>query len=173
MKLKILFFLSFILLISSNSFSQITDEELGRALTYNRSGLYDFSDPGAINIKVSVWGYVARPGKYNVPDYTTVSDLLSYAGGPNQNASTDDLRIFRTLDNGNEEMLKFTYDAIMWGNGIEVKNRILPKLEPSDILIVPGSPRYFFKDWFGMGLQIFSAVISIVNLYLLIQRYNN
>ena len=50
-----------------------------------------FQIVGAINIKVSVWGYVARPGKYIVPDYTTVSDLLSFAGGPNQNAEMDDL----------------------------------------------------------------------------------
>jgi hypothetical protein len=171
LKIRILFFSSFLLLISSSIFSQITDEELGRALN-TRAGLYDFSDPGAINIKVSVWGYVSKPGKYVVPEYTTVSDLLSYAGGPNQNAETDDLRIFRTLDNGTEEMIKFTYDDIIWGDGIEVKNRILPKLEPSDILVVPGSPRYFFKDWFSMGLSVFSIVMSIINLVLLIQRYN-
>ena len=171
MKLRILILLSLLLLISSDIFSQLTDEELGKALN-TRSGLYDFSDPGAINIKVAIWGYISKPGKYVVPDYTTVSDLLSFAGGPNQNAEMDDLRIYRTPENGIEEMIKFTYDDIMWGNGIEVKNRILPKLEPSDILIVPGSPRYFFRDWFNLGLQVFSVALTIINLVLLLKRYN-
>ena len=133
--------------------------------------MYDFSDPGAVNIKVAVWGYVSRPGKYIVPDYTSVSDLLSFAGGPNQNAEMDDLRIYRILDNGKEDMIKFSYNDIMWENGIEVRNRVIPKLKASDILIVPGSPRLFFTDWFRIGLQVFSAVLSIVNLYILIHRY--
>ena len=171
MKLRLLFLFNFLVIISSNNFSQITDEELGRALNRG-SGLNDFSDAGAINIKVAVWGYVSRPGKYIVPDYTTVSDLLSYAGGPNQNAETDDLRIFRTLEDGKELLIKFTYDDIIWGSGIDVKNRVLPQLKPSDILVVPGSPRYFFRDWFGLSLQIFSAALSIINLVFLIQRFN-
>lgn len=138
----------------------------------SRSGLYDFSDPGAVNIKVAIWGYVARPGKYIVPDYTSVSDLLSYAGGPNQNAEMDDLRIYRIDDNGKEQMIKFSYNDIMWDNKIEVRNRIIPKLKASDILIVPGSPRLFFTDWFRIGLQVFSAVLSIISIYILIQRYH-
>ena len=163
--------MSIFLTISSEIFSQITDEELGKS-TKISSGLYDFSDPGSVNIKVAIWGYVTRPGKYIVPDYTSVSDLLSFAGGPNQNAEMDDLRIFRNLENGKEEMIKFTYDDIMWGSEIEVKSRILPKLQASDVLIVPGSPRFFFKDWFNLGLQVFSAALAVINLYLLVQRYN-
>lgn len=160
----------FIYVISFNIAAQITDTELGKG-SFSRSGLYDFSDPGAINVKVAVWGYISKPGKYIVPDYTTVSDLLSFAGGPNENADMDDLRIFRTLENGKEEMIKFTYNDIMWGNGIEVKNRVLPKLEASDILIVPGSPRYFFRDWFNIGMQIFSVALTIINLVLLLKYY--
>lgn len=169
MKLKYILFLAINLCLSPNIFSQITDQELGANVgNRNRAGLYDFSDEGALNIKVAVWGYVSRPGKYIVPDYTTVSDLLSFSGGPNQNSEMDDLRIYRTLEDGTEEMIKFTYDDVMWGEKIDVKNRIVPKLEPSDVLIVPGSPRMFFRDWFALSLQIAGIVISILNLYLLI-----
>ena len=38
---------------------------------YN-TGLYDYSDPSSINIKVSVWGFLKYPGKYIVPQYTTL-----------------------------------------------------------------------------------------------------
>jgi len=171
---KYYFLLFLVLLLSPNIFSQITDRELGaRTDDYRyRAGLYDFSDEGAVNIKVSVWGYVERPGKYIVPEYTTVSDLLSFAGGPNTSAEMDDLRIFRTLENGTEEMIKFTYDDIMWGETISVKNRFVPTLQPSDVLVIPGGPRFFFRDWFNLGLQIFSALISMISLYVIILRYN-
>ncbi|NWF90113.1 MAG: SLBB domain-containing protein, partial [Ignavibacteriaceae bacterium] len=83
MKFLSILFIFLLIIFSPYINAQITDQELGASADYRyRAGLYDFSDEGAVNIKVSVWGYVARPGKYIVPDYTTVSDLLSYAGGP-------------------------------------------------------------------------------------------
>jgi len=171
LKFKTLFLVGFLIILSSNHFAQITDMELGRG-SFSRSGLYDFSDPGAINIKVAVWGYVSRPGKYVVPDYTTVSDLLSFAGGPSRDSELDDLRIYRTLENGTEEMIKFNYNDIMWENNLNTKIRFTPKLQASDILVIPGSPKLFWTDWFNIGLQIFSITLSIVSLLLAINYYN-
>jgi len=171
LKFKTLFLVGFLIILSSNHFAQITDMELGRG-SFSRSGLYDFSDPGTINIKVAVWGYVSRPGKYVVPDYTTVSDLLSFAGGPSRDSELDDLRIYRTLENGTEEMIKFNYNDIMWENNLNTKIRFTPKLQASDILVIPGSPKLFWTDWFNIGLQIFSITLSIVSLLLAINYYN-
>ncbi|HEY4754573.1 MAG TPA: SLBB domain-containing protein [Ignavibacteriaceae bacterium] len=171
MKFKTLFLVGFLIMLSSNHFAQITDTELGKG-SFSRSGLYDFSDPGTINIKVAVWGYVSRPGKYVVPDYTTVSDLLSFAGGPSRDSELDDLRIYRTLENGTEEMIKFNYNDIMWENNLNTKIRFTPKLQASDILVIPGSPKLFWTDWFNIGLQIFSITLSIVSLLLAINYYN-
>ena len=171
MKFKTLLLVGFLIMLSSNHFAQITDTELGKG-SFSRSGLYDFSDPGTINIKVAVWGYVSRPGKYVVPDYTTVSDLLSFAGGPSRDSELDDLRIYRTLENGTEEMIKFNYNDIMWENNLNTKIRFTPKLQASDILVIPGSPKLFWTDWFNIGLQIFSITLSIVSLLLAINYYN-
>lgn len=167
MKFKIFFLLVSLIFLSLDTLAQEKDTELGRA-TYSRSGLFDFSDPGAINIKVSVWGYVSRPGKYVVPEYTTVTDLLTYAGGPNQDAVMDDLRIYRIAENGAEEMIKFSYNDIMWEDNLSTKARMIPKLKASDILVVPASPKLFFRDWFNIGMQIFSVALTIVNLVILI-----
>ena len=146
--MKFKFYIAFLLglLFSSNIFGQINNQELGRSLNnITKDGLYDFSDPGAVNIKVAVWGYVARPGEYIVPDYINVSDLLSYSGGPNQNAEMDDLRIYRVLEDGKEDMIKFSYNDIVWGNKLEARNRVLPKLKAGEILIVPGISPTFFR----------------------------
>lgn len=172
MKFKYFFIAGLFLFVTQAVFPQDIDEQLGAAFDSRyRTGLYDFSDPGAINIKVSVWGYVSRPGKYIVPDYTSVSDLLSFAGGPNRDSELDDLRIYRTLENGKEQLIKFSYDDLMWDDELETRNRVLPTLKASDILIIPGSPRLFFTDWFRLSLQIFSAVLSIINIIILINRY--
>lgn len=166
MKLGILSLVVCLFTISSSTFAQ--DTELGRSSTYGRSGLHDFSDPGAVNIKVAVWGYIAMPGKYIVPEYTSISDLISYAGGPSQDAEMDDLRIYRVLEDGKEEMMKFSYNDIMWENNLSSKLRAMPNLKASDILVVPGSPKLFFRDWFNIGMQIFSVALTIVNLVILI-----
>jgi protein involved in polysaccharide export with SLBB domain len=156
----------FLLSVSSLVKAQIKDIELGKSR--ENSGLFDFSDPGVFNIKVAVWGYVSRPGKYIVPDYTTVSDLLSYAGGPYQDAEMDDLRLYRVLENGTEEMIKFSYNDIMWESSLSSKVRVAPKLKASDILVVPGNPKLFFRDWFNIGIQVFSVVLTLVNLVILV-----
>ena len=47
---------------------------------------------------------------------------------------------------------------------LEVHNRVVPKLMAGDILIVPGAPRLYFRDYFSIGLSIFSALTSLVIL---------
>lgn len=170
MKLNLLITAGFIFLFSCASFAQ-ENQILGTPLTNVRQGLYDFSDPNAVNIKVAVWGYVPRAGKYIIPDYATVSDLLSYAGGPERDSNLDDLRIYRTNNDGKEQMIKFSYQDLVWDDNLEVRNRVVPTLKPGDILIIPGSPKLFFQDWFRLSLSIFSAILSIISIVILIQRY--
>lgn len=162
------FYALFIILIFAGVlFGQERNTQLGTPnvefRNYN-TGLYDFSDPASVNIKVSVWGFLRYPGRYIVPQYTTLNDLISYAGGPESEANMDDLRVYRVLDNGKEQMIKFTYDDLLYENKLEVNNRVVPKLQAGDILIVPGAPRLYFKDYFSIALSIFSALTSLVIL---------
>jgi protein involved in polysaccharide export with SLBB domain len=142
-------------------------------LTNYKEGLYDFSDPTTVNIKVAVWGYVSRPGKYIIPNYATVSDLLSYAGGPERDAQLNDLRVYRIDKDGKEQMIKFNYNDLVWDDHLEVRNRVVPTLKPGDILIIPGSPKMFFADWFRLSLEIFSTLLSIISIILTIKYYNH
>ena len=132
-----------------------------------QGGLYDYSDPEAINMRVSVWGFVKYPGRYQVPIYTTVSDLLSLAGGPTDDSDLEDLRLYRVMEDSTQHLFSFNFNDLLWADNLEVQNRKIPKLQGSDLLVVPGSPRLYFKNWFQVGLSIFSAIIS---LWLLILR---
>ncbi len=132
-----------------------------------QGGFFDYSDPESINMSVAVWGFVKYPGRYKVPVYTSVSDLLSYAGGPEDQSHLDDLRLYRVMQDSTQHMFKFNLDDLLWENKIETKNRKIPKLQASDVLVVPGSPKLYFQNWFRVGLSVFSAIIS---LWLLILR---
>ena len=46
----------------------------------------------------------------------------------------------------------------------------IPSLQAGDILLVPGKPKYFFRDWFMMTLALISALTSIAILALNISR---
>jgi len=103
--MKKIFIFSFIL-FAIPLFAQV-DQQIGRTPSqYNYYGnFYDYSDPTTINIKVSIWGHVRSSGKYIVPIYTTVPDLISYAGGPSDEANLDDIRTYRVDKNGNQELI--------------------------------------------------------------------
>ncbi len=124
---------------------------------------YDFSDGETVNIKVSVWGNVRNPGRYVIPVYTTMLDLISLAGGPTEAADLDDLRLYRTPQTGEPQLLKFRYDDLIDGDQL-IKNRNVPKLEPSDVLLVPGSPPMYFRDWLSLTMSVVSMILSTVVL---------
>jgi hypothetical protein len=163
-----------ILLGFITSSAQVKDYELGADVLgtrYNpQGGYYNYSDPEAVNVKVSVWGWVKYTGKYTVPSYSTVADLLSYAGGPTDAADLEDLRIYRINDDSTQTMIKFTYNDLLYESKLESKFRKVPKLEAGDILVVPGEPRLYFRDHFSMWMSVFSVLISLSILVLNIVR---
>ncbi len=160
------------LFFSMMIFAQNSELQVGsntNQLRQNQGAFYDYSDPTTLNIKVSVWGFVKYPGKYVIPMESNVYDLLSYAGGPSEDAHLYDLRIFRTLEDSSREMVKFNYNDLLWDENLkEFKNA--PGLAAGDILLVPGSQRLYFKDYLQIGLSVFSALISLSILILNIAK---
>ena len=151
---------------SNNTFSQ-EDVQIGKSLksqlqTY-RGAYFDYSDPDAINIKVLVWGNVEFPGEYFIPASNSVNDLIALAGGPTINAKLGDLRIFRIGPDSLQHMIKFDYNDLLWNDKLTKQIKI-PTLHAGDILLVPGEPRFFFKDYFSITLSVISALTSIAIL---------
>jgi polysaccharide export outer membrane protein len=164
----------FLLLAALSISAQTKDYELGADVLGMRSvtqgGYFNYSDPEAINIGVSVWGWVKYPGRYKVPIYTTVSDLLSFAGGPSDAADLEDLRLYRVNADSSQSIIKFNYNDLLYESQLETKYRKIPKLDAGDILVVPGEPRLYFKDHFSIWMSVFSVLISLSILILNIVR---
>ena len=168
---KILFFWLLMTVLGFISYAQ-EDVQIGKSMRqlYEYKGaLYDYSDADAINIKVLVWGYVHYPGQYIIPSNSGVNDLLALAGGPLPDANIDDLRLLKTYKDSTQTMIKFNYNDMLWNSHL-TRKIIPPKLSAGDILLVPGSPRWFLKDYLGLTLAIVSTLSSIAVLLITIYK---
>ncbi|HPO54991.1 MAG TPA: SLBB domain-containing protein [Ignavibacteriaceae bacterium] len=163
----------FFILLFSMTYSQVKDYELGSSNIgryTQQGGYFDYSDPGTVNIKVAIWGYVKYPGRYTIPINTTMLDLISYAGGPVVDANLDDIRLYKIDDQLNQEMTKYDYNDLLWNENLKSTPDKIPGLGAGDVLLVPGEPKYFFRENLSMWLSILSALISLTILVLNITR---
>jgi hypothetical protein len=147
--------------------AQINDIQMGGGLNkigINQGGFFDCSDPSSVNIKVSVWGFVKYPGKYIIPIYSKINDLISYAGGPTDEARLEEMRIVRTDSiNSQQTIFNLKYNDFLMDQSITVDNSV-QSLKAGDILLVSGSPRFYLRDYIGVILSIVSVLISFTIL---------
>ncbi len=171
MSKTILPFFFFIVAISQFTFAQ-DDIQIGSSyndLRNRQGGLYDYSDPTSINIKVQLWGYVRYPGFYIVPNRTTINELISLAGGPNEDATLSDIRVLKMKDDSTTIMQKYDYNDVMWEKSLTKQFKFV-KLQAGDIVIVPGEPRYFLRQDVSFYLSVLTALASVVALIISITK---
>ncbi len=167
------FILLFLFIFSYTSFSQNDNFKLGSPpsrVNQNYGASYDCSDPTGMNIKVSIWGFIKFPGKYLVPQNSTVSDILSFGGGPSPDAYLDDIRLLRTLPDSTQEIYKFDYNELMFEKTVTSKQFKDMIVQPGDILVLPGEPRLYFRDYLNLSINIVATLVSLSILILNIAR---
>ncbi len=167
MKLFLLIF-SFLIFLQANQTYSQDEVQIGSGLGQFRQtqgGFFDYSDPTSVNIKVSVWGFVKFPGRYVIPVYSNVNDLLSLAGGPTEDSYLDKLSILRMAPDSSQQLVHVPYEDLLWEEDIKSLSKA-PKIMAGDILVVPGEPRLYFKDYLSIGISIFSILISLSILIL-------
>jgi polysaccharide export outer membrane protein len=161
--LVILFLIVFPIIISA----QNNDIQMGSGLNKNgliQGGLYDFSDPSSLNIKVSVWGFVKFPGKYVIPVYSKIIDLLSYAGGPTDEARLEEMRIVRTDSISSKQIIyNLNFKDFLMNPEITMDSSV-QSLKAGDVLLVSGSPRFYLSEYISTILTIVSVLISLIIL---------
>ncbi len=169
MKTKNILFtvLFFLLVFGANSFAQ-DNIQIGKSNdknnTYYNGALYDYSDPNAFNIKVMIWGYVKFPGQYIIPATNGVNQFLSLAGGPTPDANLDEIKIFRINADGSQTVIPFNYSDLMSDNSNLSEPINIPKLQAGDIMLIPGAPKWYLKDYLGVIISIISALASVAAL---------
>jgi len=156
----------FLFLLVNITFAQQEDYQVGLSQDYLRQSqgaYFDYSDADGLNIKVSVWGYVQYPGRYIIPERSTINDLISYAGGISDNSDLEEMRIFRVNPDSTQEMFIYNYDDLWWNETLQ-KQLTLSKMEAGDVLIVPGRPRWYWENYLTLTLSIVGVLLSLATL---------
>ncbi len=88
--------------LSTASFAQEAEVEdtKPQGATPYRGAQYFLGDQDELLMRVNIWGFVRKPGQYMVPTDTDLISLLSFAGGPVEQAKVKAIRVVRTNEAG-------------------------------------------------------------------------
>lgn len=169
----LLLFFSVSFLFLSDAHSQDTSLFIGNKLIKQKVNYYDFSDPLKVNFEVIAWGGFKNPGKYLVPEGTTLIDLLTFAGFPPNSNLLEEVKLLRARDITSKyessSVMKFNFQKFF---DKETSNYTTenPLVKPGDILIIPLEVEKTFWDYFKEGLVIVGPVASIISLIITVNN---
>jgi hypothetical protein len=126
----------------------------------DRAAQYYLGTSDELLIPINVWGFVQKPGQYMVPDNTDLVALLSFAGGPAENARLSHIRIIRNDPKTGNVVYKIDVKRF-----IETADeRLIPNLRPGDTIIVDGTTFH----WVNRFFEFVSRLAIIAQIYYLI-----
>ena len=123
-----------------------------------RGAQYYIGSQNELLMAVNVWGLVSKPGQYLVPSTTDLMTLISVAGGPMPKARLDNVRVIRSSSSGSEVLVINIKRYLKTGD-----ERIIPKLQPGDTVIIAGSLGELTSQIVG----IFAQLAIVANVYYL------
>jgi protein involved in polysaccharide export with SLBB domain len=110
-------------------------------------------------VRIAVSGEVGRPQVFVVRPETTIGEAVAQAGGPNQFAQRQRVRVLRRVPNGGQR--EFYVNLMDGRSGMS-------RVHSGDQIVVDRR-RSFFREIFLPGLSVIGSVASI---YLIIDRNN-
>jgi hypothetical protein len=132
---------------------------------YPRGAQYYLGTDDQLLIKVNIWGFVAKPGQYLVPNDTDLISLISFAGGPRDGAKLNSIKLIRDMNPEDkvEKILEVNVQKYI-NDGNE---SLIPTLKPGDTIIVSGSIWYHIGEY----LAFVTKIATLVQIYWLVVYY--
>ncbi|MEO8167035.1 MAG: SLBB domain-containing protein [bacterium] len=130
-------------------FAQSINSNLSSATSNAQAGAYYFvARSNEMTMQVNIWGFVQHPGRYEVSMNVDLIQLLSFAGGPTNDADMDDVRISRIVKR----------DGVVSMKDIRINMKNLDKIQESKLLLEPGDTIFIdHTSWLTMR-----DVVSVV-----------
>lgn len=130
--------------------------------SYRKTGAqYYLGSTDELLMKVNIWGFVRNPGQYLVPTDTDLISLISFAGGPIEDAKMKNIKLIRAMGhnstNGKDagpRVIKVDVEKYI-ESGDE---SLIPELRPDDTIVVQGSTFHFIGRVFDFAAKL--AVIA-------------
>ena len=121
---------------------------------------------GNIMMNVNVWGYVGSPGSHIVYDGIDFATLLSFVGGPMDDANLTNVRIYREIPDADGTLL-YHIDLNEFINTGDRSKFI--KIKPNDTIIVPQKISSYLLKQIGT----INTLFSLINIYLQLENLAN
>ena len=118
---------------------------------------YYLGQANELLIRVNIWGKVTRPGQYFVPASTDLITLISVAGGPIAKSRLTDIRVVRTNEAGEDEVILVNVKKFLKTGD----KRLIPDLKPEDTVVIHGSVWQLVGD----VTQLVGSFASIAVVY--------
>jgi hypothetical protein len=142
-------------------------QESTLSLPQDRAAQYYLGSKDELLIPVNVWGFVQKPGQYLVPDNTELITLLSYAGGPTENAKISHIRVIRN----DRKMGNVVYKVDVKKYIETGDDRLIPVLKPGDTIIVNGTTFHWINRFFEFVSRI--AIVAQMYYFIVIAQQSN
>lgn len=168
LKRFILFIAMFTFLAAGPVLAQSTLVPQGTTITPSTPTLYSLTTQGGLLITVNLWGYVGKPGQYEVPSSTDIVQLISLAGGPAPNAEIDKVEIVRRITQPDSSVKTEVIPVNL--TEFKEKGDTPPLLSPGDTIIVPGETHESLRLFLSIIAPIFSLLTSIGTMILILRR---
>jgi hypothetical protein len=185
---RLLGVLCFSLFLPSFVSAQADEDESG--VKPSRGAQYYLGQEDELLMRVNIWGFVHKPGQYMVPKDTDLISLISFAGGPLDQAKMNNVKIIRahqpaiqtngaySASNGHatsNELGRSSRNHSVGSNHqspqvikVNIKKYLkngqqveIPELMPGDTIVVPGSAFQFI----GKTLDFASKFAVIAQIY--------
>ena len=158
-KIWILFF-AFVLV--TPALAQVDQLNMANRIMSGRSVNYYYAKPGDITITVSIWGFIQRPGLYEVASNTDLINLISLAGGPNSYAKLNNIQIVRAQQTPDGKVTRKKFKVNL-KNLVRVNEEKI-KLKPGDVIYVNHTAWYTIKEVFSVTSSV--AILTTAIYYL-------
>ncbi|MDZ7724286.1 MAG: SLBB domain-containing protein [candidate division KSB1 bacterium] len=117
---------------------------------------YFLGDQDQVLMAVNVWGFVNKPGQYMVPLETDLVSLLSYAGGPQEDARIKGIKLVRSIQ---DSSVVFEIDVNHFVNHGDLDNN--PVLRPGDTIVVSGTTFHLISKIFDLTWRVATIVQAV------------
>jgi hypothetical protein len=142
----------------------VTAQVTAPAVDQPRAAQYYIGSKDQVLMAVNVWGFVIKPGQYMVPYNTDLVSLLSFAGGPREEAKIKNIRIIRIAENQDEPVLIVDVKEFL-KTGDSALNLML---KPGDTVVVSGTTFHLINQLFDFTWR----VATIAQVFFLAQWYS-
>ncbi len=123
-----------------------------------RAAQYFLGNQDQVLMAVNVWGFVNVPGQYMVPLETDLVSLLSYAGGPREDARITRIKVVRSIAEKDSSIV-IDVDVKKFVNIGDLDEN--PVLLPGDTVVVSGTTFHLINKMFELGFRIAMIVQAI------------